>query len=327
MRTDELVTAVRLSSFLPDAHADFTTARIQLELNDIMLEVFGAAVVGARGGYWLKTATTTLTASKNVYRIPARATVGGLEAVELAQGTSQFVKLVQVAPEEAALYAGPTGTTGTPSRFYVRGDQIVLLPTPDSGSYTLRFHYYVRPSRLVTQQSSTLGSGTIRGQITAINTAARTLTVNVVPFDQELGTPAAITSALQRIDVVHPDGWHELALVGATQTLAGSVFTVGGSDSFDEIVVGDFVRSAEQTDWPCLPDEFHRTLADAAACVALTSVGAADKAAFISGKVTADVQRLASLIEPRIKSSVPKLKPTYSFLRGGNMRSIPPRFP
>ena len=198
-----------------------------------------------------------------------------------------------------------------------------MLVLAGTAAYALRMRYYRRPNRLDSQQSSTLNSGTVRGQVTDVDTAAREVTVNVVPHDMVavaagVLTPAAITSGSVRIDIIHGDGWHELALTGAEQTLAGSVFTISGSADMSALEVGDWVRAAEQTDWPQLPDDFHATLCDATATTILNSMAMPDKASSIAQKMGSDLQRFKTLLLPRVKDSSRIIKPTFgSRLHGG----------
>lgn len=268
------------------------------------------------------------------YRVHPRSCVGGLETLAMGDSAGNFIDLRECTPAQINDFRGNTGTSQARSIYFtLDSDVIELLPKPNSPSYTLRQKFYVRPSRLVTQQSSTLGGGTVRGQITAVDPVARTIVVNLVPFDQELAIPAAITSANQQIDVVRGDGYHELSLVGATQTLAASTFTVGGTQSMLDIAVGDFVRAAEQTDWPALPDEFHQTLADATAVRFLMQMGANQKASALAAKVGlvdgekelppgSDLYRFRKLITPRVQTS-PKRVVRRTGIIGGYRRVWP----
>lgn len=311
-----------MRAFLPDAHHDYTNARILLELQAVLPTLFSQMIVSSRAGFYLDDVVGTTVASTPRYRIPGRSIMGGLEKVEIASSSAEFRPLTEVTPYDAGLLEGPFNnpTLGFPVRYLIEGDQVHLYPCSDA-AYSLRMRYYRRPNRLVSQQSSTLNSGVIRGQVTAVNTTTRTVTVNAVPFDMEavaagVITPAAITSAAQRIDIIHGDGWHELAITGATQTLAGSVFTLGGTDTMQMIEIGDWVRAAEQSEWPQLPDDFHATLVDATAIIILTSMGDADKASALAQKMGSDLQRFRALLAPRVKDSPRIIKPSFSRLHG-----------
>ena len=304
MDSTALVTAVRIAGFIPDNSPDYTDSRIRTELVDVLHEIYEKTVVNARQGFWLQQSITDIEADQYYYRIPARAVTGGLEKLQAIDGGGKVRHLVYTDLKTAYQYEnqGP----GEPRAFVILGDQIQLLPKPSVTGWQLRFTYYIRPSALVATQTA--------GRVTAVNTTLRTITVNAIPDDQVL--TGDIVSGTSLIDVVHPDGWHELSLVGATQTWATLTITVTDDQSMDLIQVGDYVRAAGQTDWPCLPDDFHRSLADAAAVVTLVSTGQMSKAQLLGSKVQSDIERLQDLIQPRVKDSPRILKPTYGFLRG-----------
>lgn len=319
-----MIVEVRMSGMFPDVHDDYTDARILTELNKTQQTVFGREVVQARGGHWRDEQLTTTTAGRALYRIPGRAIAGGLEKIEIADSGGAYQPMTETTPYRAGELAGPANnpSRGFPAYYLIDGDQVQLIPAP-SGAYTLRMRYYRRPGRLVAQQVT----GTERGRVTAVNTTARTIVVNAVPFDQELAVPAAITSGLQRLDVIHPDGWHEVALTGVTQTLSVATFTIGGTVDMSKVEVGDYVRVAEQSDWPSLPDDFDRTLADATAIVILTSMNDGPKASVLAQKMGADLQRFRSLLKPRVKDSPRIIKPTFSRLHGRATRFPQGGFP
>lgn len=295
MNTTELEQAIRNSAFIGDAAAftEFTTNRILLEANDKLQTVFNDIVVKARAGYWAHEFIYTVAANDSRYRIPPRAVVQGLEKIECASAlTGPWIPLEQVPIAVASYYKA--STQGTPYVFSVFGDIVDLMPTPAVGTF-IKMTYYIRPSRMCPTQTA--------GLITAVNTVARTVTVNSVPVNYANdGTSSAITSGSTAIDIVHADGWHELSMVNVTQTLASTTFTLGGTDDMGDILVGDYVRAAGQTDWPCLPDDFHRCLADAVAVKILLEQGLDDKANNLANNNGNDMTRFRSLLLPRVKS-------------------------
>ena len=304
-----MIAMVRMSAFLPDAHPDYTDAQIRKEMTQTLHTVFGDIITSARAGFWRDELITTSTAGRAFYRIPARALAGGLETIEIANGTAGvWTHLTEVSAARARELSGPSGspTQGVPSYYMVDGDQIQLIPVPDNASYRLKQRYYRRPGRMVDEQT--------RGLISSVNTTTRQIVVNVIPFDQEIATPVAITSASQNIDVIHPTGWHEVALTSAQQTFSGTTITVGGTTDMSKVEVGDYVRVAEQSEWPMLPDESYRTLADATAVEILTSMGAGQKGAQIAQKMGADLTRLRRMMQPRVKDSPPIIRSSQGFL-------------
>jgi hypothetical protein len=321
MRSDELLTRLRLNATLEDSAVDYPDSVLLAELNDSMSTTFEAMVVKARAGFWLDTVDVTVTSPQPKYRIPPRSCVQGLEKIEISTAGSAYSRLPEVSEAHAETYTSPASALGAPQKFVVRGDQVVLLPNPDASGWLLRFYFYRRPSRLVTQQSSTLNGGTSRGKVLGVNTTLRTITVDAIPFDMEavsggVVTPAAIVSGVSLIDVVHPNGWHECAIINQLQTYTGTTLTLTGTDDMSEIAVGDYVRAAEQTDWAMIPSDFHRCLADTTAVKVLAQRNMADKAADFAQAVSADIQRFQDILEPRVKSGALTIKAPLYAIRG-----------
>lgn len=316
MRSEELEAACRQSAYIGDAanYPSYPQSVVLGEINAKLQSAFEDIVTKARSGYWLHEFLYTTTATNARFRIPPRSVVGGLEKVEISPAATgqPFTKLDEIPQSIVQNYEGQS--PGFPYLYTVQGDMVEVIPAPTAGM-VVRMTYYARPSRLVPSQSDP--NGTVRGRITTLaGIASRQVTVNALPFDQSLTVPAAITTATQRIDIVHPDGWHELSLVDATQTIAGLVITIGGTDPLGDIQVGDFVRVADQTDWPCLPDDFHQPLADTAAVKIMGQLNMLEKAKNLETTNNNDLARFRSLLLPRVKAD-PKQIPCMRRSRGG----------
>lgn len=310
MNTDDLIATLRRNASIDDTHLDYPSNVLLQELQDSQTTKFQRLVLEARSGYWLQHTDIPLASGAWQVRIPPRSIA--LSKVELGETSgvnTTFVRVPRIEEGHADLFEPAVSSLGRPRFWVSRGDKLQLLPSADNTGFTLRVWYYLRPPRLVAQQSS----GTIRGQVIAVDTVARTLTVNAIPWNQT--TSAAIVSGQDTIDVVHPDGWHELALVGASQTWSGNVITVGGSDNMDAIQVGDFVRAADQTDWPSLPDDFHRCLVDVTSSKVLIQMDYQQKASGFVADVQADLQRFSELIGNRALEEPRKIRAALPFLR------------
>lgn len=332
MRSDECLQRLRLNATLEDSATDYPDSILLAELNDSLSTTFEQMIVAAKAGYWVHQSFVTVTSPQPKYRIPSRACVQGLLTVDLGVGSNPFYsRLHEVSEAHAAMFEATPTTLSTPGAFVVRGDQVVLLPNPNTTTYTLRMTFFRRPSRLVAQQSSTLNSGTSRGKVLSIDTTARQAVVDAIPFDMEAVSggavvPSAIVSGVSLVDVVHPNGWHELAAMDLAQTYSGTTITFGGTDDLSEIAIGDFVRAREQTDWPQLPSDFHRCLVDVTTVKVLAQRNMTDKASDFAQSVSADIQRFADILEPRVKSSALTIKAPLPGIRG-RPRAYWPGFP
>ena len=287
MRIDELITAVRLAGRFNDNDTDYTSARIRQELTNTLHTIFGHPIIQARAGSWLKQSVTTTTAGRTRYRIPHRACTGVGESVELGDFSQ-------------ALYE-------------ILGDQVVFDTAPQAGS-ELRFTYYQRPSLLVQEQAAA-------GEVAEVDTDALTVTVDTaLPVNR---VTAATIDTGDYLDIVHPNGWHELSLVNVTSTISGLVLTFPEGTDLTDVEVGDFVRAADQTDWPCIPDDFHQTLADMTASRICRAKGRTQRAKELAEDAASEIARFADILQPRVKDTRPVIVPRVGVIRGGRTRRWP----
>lgn len=288
MKESELVAAIRDSAMLSTADDVFTAVRLRQELTDAIRTLFGKDVATTRCGYWRKVYETTTTSGRSRYRLPPRAVVGAVESIEV--------------PEMGGL------------RFDFEGDQIVFIDengtaqAPDAG-LTLRMRYLLRPSQIVEEQTA--------GRVTAVDINSRVVTVNSLPVNR---VTTATIATNDKLDIVHPNGWHELAVVDIAATIAGLNVTFPSTADLSDVEVGDYVRAADQTEWPCLPEDYHRTLVDAVCFKALRSKNMLTKAKPYAETVAAELERFKDQIQPRVKDAPPPIVPRYGVIRGGRRR-------
>lgn len=288
MDSAELIAATRITGALPEADPTYSDSRILEELHNALTTVFGRPIVITREGYWRRSLDVAVTADRTRYRLPHRAVIGSAEAIGIFQNGSQC----HFKPD-----------------YTFEGDQIVLSGL-SGGAYTLRIRYYLRPSKLVEPQEE--------GRVTAVDPSALTVTLDSLPLDQESGLEIDGTGPL---DIVHSNGWHELSLAEVTPTgIAGNVVTFPAGTDLEIVEVGDYLRAADQTDWPALPDDFHRTLADAAAVQILLSKGDLQKAQALSSKVNSDLERFVQLMQPRVKDTPGIAAPSVRMTPGTRWR-------
>lgn len=324
MNQTDLIARVRRAAYLETANVDFTDAVILAELNDQMTQLYENQITKSRQGYWLKQLQVPIVQGTDRYRVPARACTGGLERVEIAyDSTLDWQELLEVDEKLALNYELGVGQQGTVTRYCMRGDQINLLPDPNGANVALRLNYYVRPSRIVAVQVNPATSGVI----TAINTSTRLLTIAAsVSSIAPDGTSTALATG-NLIDVVSPSGWHELQLVGEPVIVAAGIsITLTGTGDMSTIQVGDYVRAAEQSDWPALPDDYHRTIADAAAISILRTRGMSDRSAELESKLGGDLERFGDMLTPRVQSQAPVIV-APSMYRGRWSNVMPVKYP
>lgn len=309
MRSDELIDRVRKAADIGSVAAwpDFPDSRILAELTERHMQLMGDEEVRAHAGYGVQTKRITCIAGNDTYPVPARAIGGAFEKLEIQPaGQQRFQQLVREEISGSEVYdLGETAPAGLPQRYTVRDGWVVLYPPPTPG-LILKFTFYIRPSQIVQSQCSALGGdGVDRGRITAFDTVARTVTVNAPPFDQ-LAVPPVPISATYRplVDIIRPSGTFALHLFdGGPYDFFASSFILLGTGSMARLQVGDYVRVADQTDWPMgLPLECHRMVANRAAAEIARDIGVEEKVQMLTAVAEADLVRFRRMRSPQVKS-------------------------
>jgi hypothetical protein len=309
MRSDELVDRVRKAADIGSVAAwpDFPDSRILQELTERHCQLMGDEEVRARAGYGVQTLDLVCNAGQDMYPVPARAIGGAFEKLEVQPaGQLRFRQLdrEEVSGSEHYDY-GLTAATGTPTRYSVRDGWVQLYPPPTPG-LILRFTFYIRPSQLVTSQCSTLGGdGVDRGRVIAFNTTLRTVTINAAPLDQLLDPPVPISPTyLPLVDIIRPSGTYALTIFdGGPYNFFANTFSLLGGRSMSRLAIGDYVRVADQTDWPMgLPVEAHRMVANRAAAEVARDIGVEEKVQMLTAVAEADLQRFRRMRSPQVKS-------------------------
>lgn len=311
LNATQLITRVRRSAFLANTDVNFTDAVILEDLNDVQTQLYARAVIEADQGVWQLTDYTPLIANQRSYRLPARAVMGTTMRSQVsATGNVDWWPVEDLSEADALRYEYSTASTplNAPTRKITRGENYWLLPpVTSSNSYVMRTHYMVRPSRICAPQTFPTTSGVI----TAIDPVTRNVTMtNTVSSVSEAGALTALAGTVP-IDIIRVGGWHKVQWTGNASNTGTTVITLavdasGLSEANDlsDIAVGDVVRAADQTDWPALPADYHRSLADATAAKILTARGMADRANELSQSyVVPDLQRFGDLLRPRDASS------------------------
>jgi hypothetical protein len=305
----QLIKRVRRSAFVEDTAVDWTDVNIVEELNDTMTQLYSRAVVNGDQGHWQLTEYTPLVAGQRSYRMPARSVMGTVIRSQITTTNDvDWYPLEEMGESDAARYE--YDTYDSQYRKIIRGENIYLLPPVQSSGYVMRTHYAIRPSRMCMPQATP----TTAGVITVINPTTRALTVAVsLQSIAEDGTNGGnILTGTRQIDIIRVGGWHKVQWTGnatfsgsgTTITLAVDASGLDEANDLSDIAIGDVVRVADQTDWPALPADYHRSLADATATKILTARGMHEaSAALAQTHVSPDLQRFGDLVRLRDESS------------------------
>jgi hypothetical protein len=207
-----------------------------LSFANLVISNLASEILAAREEYLIYEEPESIAAGQSAVRIPYRALNGIVRHLWWEDGSGSRFMLLPKAIESIEGYL--TTQTGTPTAFYVQGNQIILLPTPNAAG-TLQMSYPFRPNQLV--DASTTQS------ISAVSTSS--VTVPNIPSNFASGVKYDIIDHLSGNAIVYYD------LVG---TVSGS--TISFSNNIPNAAVGNYIALANQSPVPMLPEEAHPLL-------------------------------------------------------------------
>jgi hypothetical protein len=307
--TEDLTAAITLRTLAPSSQTTFqTTDLIQIANDEMQLKLVSDIQV-IREDFFLNSNDQTLVGSQNAYYVPNRAIGNTLKAVTFvdSQG-NEGAPLNRVAVDRAYLYGQGNSS---PVAFYVRADQIVLLPKPTLSSGTIRQYFFQRPNQLVATTSC--------AKITSVTTVGgnTSLTVNT-----DLSGSLSTSSNVDFLRATSPFMlWASEVPIVAINSTTITVLAANVSDVNSTVLptVGDYICPAKQANIPQVPQEFHPVLAQMGACRVLAALGDLNKLTAAKAELQELRHEAVKLIKNRVDSAPEKVDSRGSLMgRIGN---------
>jgi hypothetical protein len=284
--TADFLSSVRQRGNIPtttnSANVNNSTNLLNLATEELHIKLL-PLIMSVREEFYATHKDHSITANQAAYSIPSRASGMALRDVQIIEGTS-IRSLPPVDPEQIS-----TTSTGSVEGYYLQHNSVVLYPTPNATSGTLRLRYFLRPSRLA--QTSACA------QITAINTGTSTVTVSAVPGSWSTSTPLDLISANAPFQPWAIDQ----SPTGTTST------TITFSSLPSDLAVGDWLALADYTPIPQVPFEFQPVLAQMTAMKALEANGDREGAKAAEKDLELLSMNALRLISPRNKGENKKV--------------------
>lgn len=285
----DLISNIKLRGSFPTANDLFSNADYLNILNDEMMNQVVPIITKLNEEFFLTYKDYPLIVGTTTYRIPKRAVGSMLRDVQLISSSGSVTSLSRLFEEDK--YSTTQGQLG----YYIKGNQIVLSPTPTDSNYTLRLAYFRRPSKFVLPSAC--------GAITSIDTALNQVVVSATPSTMTTGT---------LIDFVQGDSPYDLLeMDSAITSVAGTTITF--SSLPDDLAIGDYISLAGECCLPMIPEEMIPLLVQSGLCVCLASKK--DKSVELElQKLEQMKQTIIGLLSPRVKSNDIKIKSRNSLL-------------
>ena len=305
--TSDLITAVRRKGRIPDSVPDYTDAVILAEADDVISSYMTEALSSLRNGYWVVQTDTALTVGTSAYEIPTDCTGDSLEGVYLVDSTGREQRLAHVPISDSGTIILSSTSTGTPRAFCLRDSDIVLLPTPNNASVSLRVRFMQRRGRLVPVTSCAAISAKDVGAGTVTTATQPSLFLDDAYYDIARSTPPfrrVVSNAL--VDNIAGSGPYVFTF--DTQPVT-AVQTTGI----------DYLCLTGETCVIQLPVELHSALALMTAGAILGQMGYAAQESILMQRGQSVIAAFQNLAIPRVKEQLFKVVNRNSTLRIGRV--------
>lgn len=273
---DQLILSMKLRGYLPSG-TGLTTSQILVLMTEELGLYMPALLKSIREEYLV--AELDIAVAAAAVPIPERACGSALRTVQWLDGAGKPFPLNRIEPERRSEYAS---TGSEPCAYLFQGDDIILVPAVTSG--TLHLSYQQRPGRLVLPEDC--------GEVTAINTGTKAVTISAAP--------STFTNSETYDFVSSTPNFRALALDQAA-TVASTVLTFATALPA-RLAVGDFVCLSGDTCIPQMPTELHTVLAQRTAYKIAEATGSARAPAIGAGLAQARADAI-TLLSPRSDGS------------------------
>ena len=289
--TTRLLESIERQSFSPANQSTFSTADILALADEVTRIRLLKEVLSVREEFYVAYKDYTITASQSTYRFPARAIGMTLREIHVVSSDGTASNLPRWSIDKLHLIS--TSGEGVPEVFYIQGDDVILYPTPNSTTGTLRMYYRRRPSDLIETSSAAV--------VSAINTTTNVVSVTTIPSTWVTGNI---------FDLIQQDGSHKHLSIDLTSTLvSGNDITFSSLPS--QLAVGDYVALAGYTPVVQLPPDFQPILSLLTAAEMISAMDQA-KGDKLIARAELALNNARELINPRVEGELETIYPDWS---------------
>jgi hypothetical protein len=244
--SSDVIARVRRDAHIDSSDVDYPAAVILDIMDSVIQKRIVPSILGLRADYWLTYADIAVTADRQKYPIPDRASLGTIYSVQyLDDNKENKVELEWKWVEDM-----DPDSSGEPSSHYIQDDTVLVYPIPSSSTGYIRIWYHYMPSNLVEATDCMLITG---GVATGVLTgdAPSAWGGSDIPLSYD------IVSGKSPFALIHSD-------LTASAVVSGTSITFSPSDiDTTRLATGTYyVCLAGETCFPMCPKSLHYTAVD-----------------------------------------------------------------
>lgn len=292
---DDLLEAVKTTVTIPASQVLLTNTRILAFADDEVEAKVVPMLMGLNQNYFSYLEDEVMTSGQDTYNIPYRAIGRTLRDLKISDnGAVRDLNLIPL--EDAHLYQ----YSSIPQGFYFMGDEIKIVPTPNSSTLTLKKYYPLKPNYLV--ETSDAGKITARsGLVLTLNSMPSTFTTNAL------------------VDIIQGKQGNRLYNMDVTITnVTGLQITLSAAAT--SVAINDYVAVATKSPVIQLPDEVFSYLVFLTSKRCLEAIGDFEGAKAIDKECSVRKMNCEKLLAPRIEGESIKILNRNGLLRGSRGR-------
>lgn len=176
LTSNALIKTIQRKTSSPLSQNLFTATDYLAFLNDEMFSSTVPSVLEFHEEYFVYIDPVPVLPQQKRYPIPTRAIGMKLRDVKWQDANGNLFDMSRVNPEDKAFYQQNIGTSETISKYYIEGNDLVLLPALTvTNAITLYLYYFLRPNQLVVDERA--------ATITNFANTITTLNANISPGD------------------------------------------------------------------------------------------------------------------------------------------------
>lgn len=288
--TEDLISSIKNRSLAPISQATFTETDFLALATDELRTKLASDLIKIREDFMLTSEIRPIVASVAAYPVPERAIADSLKSVSYVEPSGQVNPPLPRGDSTDEGYYSMQG--GQPERFYIQGDEVILLPKPSLSQGSLKFIFAARAPKLV------LTSDCAKITAKALNTDTASFSVNTdLTSKLSVGSKVDIVCARSPFKAWTVDAEVTQITDGLIEIAASTVIDPTGAIQPE---VGDYICLAGTSNIPQIPVEYHAVLAQMTVVKIMESLG--DRAKLESAK--ADLNELRAQVGLLTKNRV-----------------------
>lgn len=303
---ENLLESIKQRSFAPISQSTFQDSNLISLANEELDLNLVADLVAAREDFFLTNESTSIRESVSHYSIPSRAIGNALKTLfYVYSADSRPQELTLIDPSRRGEYAA---TSSSPEAYYFEGDEVVLVPMPNSATGSLLFSFAAKPNQLIATSSCA-----------KISTKTQNVSTMTFGVDTDLTASLAVGSYVDILSAVSPFKlWTYRA---AIVSIASSTIELSLTDVLDmagavvEPQVGDYICPTGYANIPQIPIAYHVVLAQSVVVRMLEGLGDLNKQTKAEQTLQKLEQKALSLIQNRVETTPKKISTRGKLVR------------